>query len=66
MDHSGSQAAAPHEVKLRLIKLERKIESKKLGQLKTKLQATSDAKKSIARGHHQFEATLVCDAHDVD
>jgi hypothetical protein len=43
MNHSVSQATDRHEAKLRLIKLERKIESNKLGQLKVKLQATSDA-----------------------
>ena len=44
MSHSISRLAIAHEAKLRLIKLERKIESKKLGQRKTKLQATSDVK----------------------
>jgi|HubBroStandDraft_6_1064221.scaffolds.fasta_scaffold1478217_1 hypothetical protein len=49
MSHSVSRLALLHEAKLRLIKLERKIESKKLGQLKTKLQTTSDAKQPVLR-----------------
>jgi|HubBroStandDraft_4_1064222.scaffolds.fasta_scaffold10128_3 hypothetical protein len=37
MNHSLSQPAAPHEENRRLIKLERKIEGKKLLQLGMKL-----------------------------
>jgi hypothetical protein len=46
MNRSVSQATGPHETKLRLIKLERKIESKKLLQLGEKLAATVHPKQS--------------------
>jgi hypothetical protein len=49
MNHSVLQPSSPHEAKLRLLKVERKIEGKKLLQLKVQLQATANAKKSIAR-----------------
>jgi hypothetical protein len=49
MNHSVSQVAGPHEAKIRLLRSERKIENEKLGQLKIKLQATANAKKSVAR-----------------
>jgi hypothetical protein len=49
MNHSVSQEAGPHEAKIRLLRTERKIENEKLGQLKIKLQATANAKKSVAR-----------------
>jgi hypothetical protein len=45
MNHSVLQPPNPHEASLRLLKAERKIEGKKLLQLTTKLQATSNAKK---------------------
>jgi hypothetical protein len=48
MNHS-LEAAGPHEANLRLLRVERKIEGKKLLQLKLKLQATANAKKSVAR-----------------
>ena len=47
MNHSVSQTADPHETKLRLLRAERKIEGEKLEQLKTKLRATANAKKSV-------------------
>jgi hypothetical protein len=48
MNHSVSQVAGPHEAKIRLLRTERKIENEKLGQLKIKLLATPNAKKSVA------------------
>jgi acetolactate decarboxylase len=38
-----------HETKVRLLRAERKIEGEKLEQLKTKLRATANAKKSVMR-----------------
>jgi hypothetical protein len=49
MNHSVLQATFPHEATIRLLRSERKIENEKLGQLKIKLQATANAKKSVAR-----------------
>jgi hypothetical protein len=49
MNHSEPLATAPHEAQVRLLRSERKIESQKLLQLKGKLQATANAKKSVAR-----------------
>jgi hypothetical protein len=49
MNHSVSLAAAPHEAKIRMLRTERKIENEKLGQLKIKLLATANAKKSVAQ-----------------
>jgi hypothetical protein len=49
MNHSVSQPAGPHEAKVRVLRSERRIENEKLRQLKIKLQATADAKKSVMR-----------------
>ncbi len=49
MNHSESLTTAPHEAQSRLLRSERKIESQKLLQLKVKLQAAVNAKKSVAR-----------------
>jgi hypothetical protein len=49
MNHSVSQAAFPHEAKIRLLRSERKIENEKLGRLKINLLATANAKKSVAQ-----------------
>ena len=49
VNHSVSQTADPHETKVRLLRVERKIEGEKLEQLKTKLRATANAKKSVMR-----------------
>ena len=45
-----SQPAGRHETKVRLLRSERKIEDEKLEQLKTKLRATANAKKSVMQG----------------
>jgi hypothetical protein len=47
MNHLVSQPAGTHEAKIRLLRSERKIEGEKLEQLKTKLRATENAKKSV-------------------
>ena len=47
MNHSVTQPAGPHETKARLLRSERKIEGEKLEQLKTKLRAIANAKKSV-------------------
>jgi hypothetical protein len=49
MNHSVSQVAGPHEANIRLLRTERKIENEKLGQLKMKLLANANAKKSVAQ-----------------
>ena len=49
MNHSVLQVAGPHEAKIRLLRTERKIENETLGQLKIKLLASANAKKSVAR-----------------
>ena len=43
------ESLIPARGKVRLLRSERKIENEKLGQLKIKLQATANAKKSVAR-----------------
>jgi hypothetical protein len=48
VNHSVSQTA-DNETKVRLLRAERKIEGEKLEQLKTKLQTTANAKKSVMR-----------------
>ena len=49
VNHSVSYTADPHETRVRLLRAERKIEGEKLEQLKTKLRATANAKKSVMR-----------------
>ena len=58
MNHSVSQAAFPHEAKVRLLRSERKAENNQPGQLKIKLHATANAKESevwaFQNRHHDW------------